>query len=103
MYLTIGSWDGQIKLWAINPNLRSFSPAGIASIPVAGFINSMQFISLPAGSIDSSSWSDTTTASKSKQDIVLVAAVSQEPRLGRWIRNKEAKNGALVIHLTLQE
>ena len=85
---------------------------------------------MPSESIDSESWpastshsdplpsSDTPThtsalfASPSPaavpekiartREIVLVAAIGQEPRLGRWIRLKEGvKNGALVVHLQL--
>ncbi|RXK39181.1 ribosomal RNA-processing protein 9 [Tremella mesenterica] len=36
-----------------------------------------------------------------EKEIVLVAAISQEPRLGRWIRLKDVKNGALVVMLPL--
>lgn len=37
---------------------------------------------------------------KDKKEILLVAAVAQEPRLGRWITKKEgAKNGVFVVHL----
>lgn len=90
-----GSWDGQIRLWAVNPNLRSFAPASISSIPINGFVNSMQFISLDSGSID-------LAEPSGKQDIILAAAVSQEPRLGRWMRQRDSvKNGALVVHLPL--
>ena len=37
---------------------------------------------------------------KEKRVILLVAAVAQDPRLGRWITKKEgAKNGVLVAHV----
>jgi ribosomal RNA-processing protein 9 len=93
--------------------LRAFAPASVASIPINGFVNSMQFISVPSGTVQSSSWSTTVAegtedsadsrgkVAGDKQDLLLVAAVSQEPRLGRWMRLKEGvKNGALIVHLT---
>lgn len=101
-----GSWDGQIRLWAIAPTLKSFSP--LYSIPAHGFVNSLQILSIPAenvGSFDSKTVdadADAVAAprAKAKHLNILAAALSQEPRLGRWSRDPKAKNGTLLVNLT---
>lgn len=65
--------------------MRSFEPA--MTIPIAGFVNGMQLLSLPPGAVP--------LGDKEKPQIVLVAAISSEPRLGRWMTQK-AKTGVLV-------
>lgn len=84
-----GSWDGHIRIWSIDPSFRSFTQ--LLTIPAAGFINAIQILSLPALS--------TPLSSDDQVQIVLAAAVSQEPRLGRWLTLKDAKNGIMVAHL----
>ncbi|WWD21731.1 hypothetical protein CI109_106218 [Kwoniella shandongensis] len=104
-----GSHDGQIRLWTLDPSLKSFSPAP-TTIPARGFVNSLQILSLPAGTISAEALAvpsddaeDEAQTKKAKAEIVLVATVAQEPRLGRWIRDKEAKNGVLVARLDLDD
>ena len=121
-----GSWDGTVRLWAVEPSLRSFHPASHHEIHIPGIINSVQLLSVPSSSIDSSSWppsrseeeeedpiqlpiemrqaEEDGTAVRPKKEILLVAAVGQEPRLGRWMRIKDSvKNGALVVHIQLDD
>lgn len=43
-----------------------------------------------------------TTGVTTQQQLILVAAIGQEPTRGRWRRLKEARNGALVVPLSLQ-
>jgi ribosomal RNA-processing protein 9 len=115
--IVVGSWDGVIRLWALNSNFRSFTPANFHSIPLNGFINALHFISLPTTSIHSSDWQrsgsvdiatpdadDSEKKVQAKQSMVLAAAVAQEPRLGRWIRLKDGvRNGAFLIHVQLDD
>jgi ribosomal RNA-processing protein 9 len=75
-----GSKDGQIRLWKCSPDFKKIVP--LFSIPVTGFINSLQFT--PNGNS-------------------LVVGVGQEHRLGRWWRIKEAKNQILIIPLIRQD
>lgn len=75
-----GSWDGRIRLWAIDEQLRGFKPAG--EIEVSGFVNAIQMLSLPEGNI-------------------LSAAVGREPRLGRWMASKGVANGLFTATLDL--
>jgi ribosomal RNA-processing protein 9 len=114
--------------------MRSFKPAGLHTVSIPGFINSLQMLSLPSQSVDEAGFSapndatdilgdinlNSTTSSQdrvdaeveaeestkkktSKQSILLVAAVGQEPRLGRWMRIKDdVKNGALAVVLNLE-
>jgi ribosomal RNA-processing protein 9 len=112
-----GSWDGQIRIWALDPSLRSFSL--VKTIPVDGFVNGISLLALPEASVDSNKWPsdqpptpqsptsapiDGLRGQREKQEIMLVAAVAREPRLGRWMRSKEgARNGVFVTHLTLDE
>ncbi|KAF8309679.1 WD40 repeat-like protein [Clavulina sp. PMI_390] len=114
-----GSWDGQIRIWKLdvpsssNPlakssssqQFRSFSP--LRSISVPGVINSIQLVRPPAGAMSNATWlsgsqnASATPASKA-QDILLVAGVGQEPRLGRWVTVKDngVKNATYVFALT---
>jgi len=39
-----GSWDGHVRLWALDRQLRSFAPLPF-TIPAPGFVNSLQLIS----------------------------------------------------------
>lgn len=75
-----GSWDGRIRLWALDEGIRSFKQVG--EVPVEGIVNGIQILSLPEG-------------------VVLSAAVAREPRLGRWLTLKKAKNGLFVADLEL--
>lgn len=97
-----GSWDGQIKLWAMNQELKSFSYVDV-EIPAKGFVNSLQLSSLPYETISHASLPESgeKESTNAKSEIVLVAAVGQEPRLGRWMRDKLVKNGVLVARLEL--
>lgn len=112
----IGSWDGHIRIWKLDTNstnqsasqIRSFSPLRTISVP--GVVNSLQLIRSPAGSLASASWLtsaavDSSNSNSEKiQDIILIAGVGQEPRLGRWIQLKGnedgAKNATYVFALT---
>ncbi|KAG0227147.1 WD40-repeat-containing domain protein [Mortierella sp. GBAus27b] len=75
-----GSWDGTLRVWQIGKNMKNFSL--IATIPMVGIVNSLQLYQ--------------PTSSKKT---LLVAAVGQEHRMGRWIRIKEARNSVRVIEL----
>ncbi|ORY81766.1 WD40-repeat-containing domain protein [Leucosporidium creatinivorum] len=90
-----GSWDGHIRLWFIDPKLRSFTP--LTTIPATGFINTLQLIlpSLPAPSA--------SKKEKEEKALVVVAAVAKEPRLGRWMRFREGKEGAVVAVVRVGE
>ncbi|KWU47089.1 WD40 repeat-like protein, partial [Rhodotorula sp. JG-1b] len=115
-----GSWDGEIRLWKIDERLRSFSPLTTISAP--GFVNSIQLVapslrptkesqqaavSVQAGKGRKTSDSDAEAAGLSsttspRKNLLVVAATSKEPRLGRWMRFKEAKDGAVVAVIPMQ-
>lgn len=69
-----GAGDGLVHLWALEEDNRNLQ--ALHSLPVKGFVNSLAF---------------------AKSGRFLLAGVGQEPRLGRWGRNKEARNG-VVLH-----
>lgn len=71
-----GSCDGFIRLWKLGENCKSIMQ--ILQIPVQGFINSLNF---------------------TNDGNCLIAGVSQEHRLGRWWRLKDAKNCIMIIPL----
>ena len=71
-----GSATGEIRLWKLSESKDSFSL--LTTIPLTGVINSLQF---------------------SKSGKYLIAGVAQEPRMGRWIRIPEARNGTAIITL----
>jgi ribosomal RNA-processing protein 9 len=121
----VGSWDGRIRLWKLEPSLRSFSPVG--SLDAPGLVNSLQLIVMPKAWASDKGWpAGTKKASKEATNtdatndvsphiltngdppvvqgeggVLLVAAVGKEPRLGRWIRLKEdgIVNSALIFAL----
>ncbi|XP_077385486.1 U3 small nucleolar RNA-interacting protein 2 isoform X1 [Festucalex cinctus] len=70
------SSNSQVQVWKCGPNYRGLEP--LFSIPVIGFVNSLKF---------------------SHSGHFLVAGVGQEHRLGRWWRQKEARNGICIIPL----
>ncbi|KAG9284202.1 hypothetical protein G9A89_002863 [Geosiphon pyriformis] len=77
-----GSWDGNIRLWKLINEVRSFEL--LTEIPVIGFVNSLQFVN-----------------TKKDGKIYLIAGVGQEHKFGRWQRIKAAKNGFRLIELTI--
>ncbi|WVW78172.1 hypothetical protein I302_100123 [Kwoniella bestiolae CBS 10118] len=100
-----GSYDGHIQFWALDSSLKNFSALPL-TIPMRGFINSIQLLSYPTDTVQPSSFPDTTdgdTGKRSKNDIYIVASVGQEPRLGRWMNDKKAKNGVVVGRVELDD
>ena len=105
----IGSWDGHIRLWALDQGLKSF--ALVRSIPIPGFVNDIELLALPHGSLNPAAVgmpevqepeAEVKRGKTKATQIVLAAAISQEPRLGRWMRLKEGvKNGALIAVLPI--
>lgn len=75
-----GSCDGFIRVWKLEKNYREINLN--FEIPVEGFVNSLQF---------------------SSDGSFLVAGIGQEHRLGRWWRNKEAKNVIKIFPLIKKE
>jgi ribosomal RNA-processing protein 9 len=109
--LVPGSWEGDVRLWKLDPKLKSFSLAG--SIPAPGFVNSLQLVSPPREFFDRSSWVSSNTSEteltvsipRSKANaapsLLLVVGLGQEPRLGRWMKIKEGvANGTLVVAIS---
>ncbi|KAL7419087.1 pre-rRNA processing protein [Cryptotrichosporon argae] len=104
-----GSHDGRLRLWTLDDALRSF--ALVRELPVDGFVNAISALAVPADNVPRalgpggetpSGTVERASAQRSKapREIVVAAAVAQEPRLGRWIRLK-AKNGLLVARIAL--
>lgn len=84
-----GSWSGEIKIWKISQDLRSFECVG--AIPgIKGFVNR---IAVAEQSVDGASVSGVN----GKLDMSIVVALSKEPRLGRWMTQKKGKNAILVV------
>ncbi|KAJ2337124.1 pre-rRNA processing protein [Coemansia sp. RSA 2681] len=80
------SSDGLVRLWRLRPGkVPGFDL--INAIPVAGFVNGLSVREL---SLDGSL--------AVRKDILLAVAVGQEPRLGRWAKEK-ARNVVKLFHL----
>jgi ribosomal RNA-processing protein 9 len=106
-----GSWDGSIRVWSIAPTLKSFSL--LFTIPAKGFVNSLEIIAPPASQVDFTHWRASRTpaddedvkqvkaaTAREATTLLVVGAVSQEPRLGRWMTLKEGvRNGVVLAHL----
>ena len=108
-----GSYDGHIRLWRLDPKLKSFQ-ALPCSVSIPGIINSLQLVAVPhthnpllnatwlypPRSIDEAPRIDGGEL-EGEFAALLVAAVGREPRLGRWLKvdTGGAKNCALVVPL----
>ncbi|KAJ6825758.1 U3 snoRNP-associated protein-like YAOH [Iris pallida] len=68
-----GAGNGVVRLWAIQSDNRSIQP--LLNYPLVGFVNSLAF---------------------AKSGRFLLAGVGQEPRLGRWGREPNARNGVAI-------
>ena len=77
-----GAGDGVIRLWqlGVKPggNTRTLLPLG--GLPARGFVNGLAL---------------------ARSARFVAAAVGQEPRLGRWVRDPAARNGLLLVPLPL--
>ncbi|PIA17568.1 WD40 repeat-like protein, partial [Coemansia reversa NRRL 1564] len=80
------SSDGWIRLWQLRPGKTpGFDLLNV--IPVAGYVNGLSVCELPG-----------ENPMSTKRDIVVAAAVGQEPRLGRWEKQK-VRNVVKVFQL----
>lgn len=77
-----GAGDGFIRLWCVDEEGKLPRLQEKFKIPVRGYVNSLQF---------------------SQDAQILVGAIGQEPRLGRWNRNKSAKNALFVQKLQFDQ
>jgi ribosomal RNA-processing protein 9 len=77
-----GSWSGDIKVWKLSQDKRSFE--ALDSIPgVNGIVNRIAVVEV---------------GQRNKETFGVVAAVSKELRLGRWMRvkGKDALFSAII-------
>ncbi len=78
-----GAADGLIRLWAVqegHTGAQALSPIG--GLPARGFVNALHI---------------------ARSARFVLAGMGQEPRLGRWARDAQAKNGLLLHQLSLEE
>ena len=75
-----GSRDGWVRVWQVGEGFRSIKE--VHKLEVKGFVNSLA-ISQCGG------W--------------IVAGVGQEHRLGRWWRDKQAKNKLVIIKVPVTD
>ncbi|KNC96468.1 uncharacterized protein SPPG_08059 [Spizellomyces punctatus DAOM BR117] len=119
-----GAGDGYIRLWKLSKDKRRFALLG--SIPMPGFVNSLVFFEAPpmptsldkdADTIATTNSNPSTAASRlararaaiakgeltnkplQKDVLYLAVGLGQEHRLGRWWRDKRAKNSVKIISL----
>ncbi|KAJ7188410.1 WD40-repeat-containing domain protein [Mycena filopes] len=99
---SVGSWEGDIRIWKLDTKLKSFALVG--TVPAPGVVNSLQFISPPKEFFSDAQWArPPESTAKRKAGPVLVAGLGQEHRLGRWLNVKDGvTNGALVIAFPLK-
>ena len=98
LFFKLGSWEGDIRIWKIDSKLNSFSLVGKISAP--GVVNSLQLLTVPKGFSKTIAWGSSPSQA-AKKELLLVAGLGQEHRLGRWLTVKEggAVNQALVVVL----
>ncbi|XP_028759356.1 U3 snoRNP-associated protein-like EMB2271 [Neltuma alba] len=73
-----GAGNGSVRFWAVESERKDVKP--LYDVPVVGFVNSLAF---------------------SKSAEFLIAGVGQEPRLGKWGRIREARNGIFIHPLKI--
>ena len=80
--LASGAGDGLIRLWKVSDGGRGDGGRraleDVGAIPVRGFVNSLAI---------------------ARSAKFLVAGIGQEPRMGRWLRDPEARNGVFIHRL----
>ncbi|RUS31507.1 WD40-repeat-containing domain protein [Jimgerdemannia flammicorona] len=79
-----GSWDGFIRVWKLADRLRGFSP--LTQISVVGVVNDLKLLTTNPGN-----------------NMLMIAGMGQEHRLGRWLTVKKAKNGSKIFELKLRK
>lgn len=79
-----GAGDGSIRLWAVKPSKAggAGSLECIGALPQPGFVNGLAI---------------------ARSARFVVAAVGQEPRMGRWARDGRARNGLALHRLSLED
>jgi ribosomal RNA-processing protein 9 len=80
-----GSGNGKINLYKVDPDEKSAADRARPVCEIAGvegYVNGLAF---------------------NNEATVLVAAVGQEPRMGRWDRNKQSKNALFVQKLSYED
>ena len=78
-----GAGDGLIRLWQVEEGksgAQGLSPLG--DLPARGFVNALHV---------------------ARSGRFVLAGMGQEPRLGRWARDGQAKNGLLLHTLQLAD
>lgn len=108
-----GSWEGDIRIWKLDPKLKSLCQIG--AVPAPGVINSLQLLSPPKEFFQNAAWLSAHRDEahvqtnggvlKSQQagirPVLLVAGIGQEHRLGRWLAMKKGVvNGTIVFALS---
>lgn len=73
-----GSNDNYIRLWKISDSYKNIVP--LFSIEVSGFVNCMQF---------------------TNDGNQIYATIGQEHKSGRWFKENAAKNGLLIVNLSI--
>lgn len=73
-----------IRLWQVGEGAKAGSKAllPLGGLPARGFVNGLAF---------------------ARSGRFVAAALGQEPRMGRWLRDKVARNGVLLQQLEYEQ
>lgn len=103
-----GSWDGCIRVWRVTADKRQLEAVGVVGRPdtqgesangdvenkgpdaviVSGYINDLSVLE---------------RGERGKDGLCIVAGTGTEPRLGRWKKVPNGKNGAVVFEMKMVE
>lgn len=90
-FVITGSYEGNLRIWKVDAKLKSFSLVG--TVPIPGVVNSLQLVTAPKSLHRTATWISQDSARPSvkqatsrSEPILVVAAVGQEHRLGRWLK-----------------
>ncbi|CZR69191.1 related to a component of the yeast U3 snoRNP Rrp9p [Phialocephala subalpina] len=97
-----GSWGGQLRAWRVSDDKKKLEPIGFvgaSGITADGNIdgNVQEEQNNVRGIINDISVFE--RGDRGKDGVCVVVAVGKEHRMGRWQRQKQGKNGALVFEI----
>jgi ribosomal RNA-processing protein 9 len=75
-----GAGDGLIRLWQVKQGSPVNKLEAKGALHARGFVNGLAI---------------------ARSGTFLVAAIGQEPRLGRWVRDSIARNGTVIAPIAL--
>ncbi|KUJ07673.1 WD40 repeat-like protein [Mollisia scopiformis] len=95
-----GSWDGQVRAWKVSDDKKKIEAVGVlgpSRIVTSGNVNGDEQHGTFRGIVNDISVFE--RGDRGKDGVCVVVAVGKEHRMGRWQKQKQGKNGAVVFEI----